>query len=374
MTISLLVMAFSMPFQGRILAEKSVRGCMLFSSTCFVLSFVIFAMAPNVYFFYVGAIPQGLALAIPAYLLVPMVINRWFKKRTGFFIGLCMAFTGLIALIMNPILSAIITAYGWRAGYWTIVVVSAIFMFIPTLLLRNSPEDMNLKPVGYGEASDVSTDKASKTPDVSPVSLKRAMKSPAFYLMCVLAGCTSFTQAINFYWVAYATEIGYGLVLASVIGSVAMLGQMIGKVALGAISDKSLYVSVFIAYGAGFIGLAGTLIGGANIGTATLLVFIFLFGITYATGSVMNPIITQHCFGAGEDYAKIYSNITAVGTFCAAVGSTLYGVIIDFGGYSMAFGVATVLVALCLISCLAALKSSKKLHENTPEPQAAKTA
>lgn len=364
MTISLLVMAFSMPIQGSLVAKMKVRTYMLIASACFVGSFVIFACAPNIFFFYLGAIPQGIGLAVPAYILVPLMINRWFKKRTGFFIGLCMAFTGLTALIMNPILSTVITSYGWRAGYWVIVAVAAVCMFIPSLLLKDNPSDMGLAPVGENEAPEAAAKQnAPAKQEVSPVSLKAAMKSPAFYLMCLLAGCTSFVQAINFYWVAYATEIGYGLVLASVIGSVAMLGQMIGKVALGGISDKAFKTSIVLAYGLGFIGLAGTFLMGASVGTTVLLVFIFLFGITYASGSVMNPIITQHCFGNGEDYAKIYSNITSVGTFCAAIGSTLYGFIIDLGGYSTAFGIATALTVVCLVACFSALKVSRKLHE-----------
>lgn len=365
MTIALLVMAFSMPFQGNLVAKKNVRSFMLVASACFVASFVIFALAPNVWVFYLGAIPQGIGLAVPAYILVPLMINRWFKKRTGFFIGLCMCFTGLTALIMNPILSTVIEASGWRAAYWVIVVVAAVLMFIPSLFLKNDPADMGLAPVGADEPEDADAPKAEEQPAGKSfsVSLKVAMKSPAFYLMCLLAAATSLTQCINFYWVAYATEIGYGLVLASVIGSIAMLGQMIGKVALGAISDKAFKLSLFLAYGLGFLGLLGTLVSGAGVSTTLLLVFIFMFGVFYASGSVMNPIITQNCFGTGEDYAKIYANITSVGTFCAAIGSTLFGIIIDFGGYSSAFAIATVLALLCLVASNAAIKSSKKLHD-----------
>ena len=365
MTIALLVMAFSMPFQGSLVAKMKVRNFMLIASACFVGSFAIFALAPNVWAFYLGAIPQGIGLAVPAYILVPLMINRWFKKRTGFFIGLCMAFTGLTALIMNPILSTVIEASGWRAAYWVIVVVAAVLMFIPSLLLKNDPADMGLAPVGAEEDESAVAEQAA-TPAESvkafAVSLKDAMKSPAFYLMCLLAAATALTQAINFYWVAYATEIGYGLVLASVIGSIAMLGQMIGKIALGTISDKAFKLSLILAYGLGFIGLAGTFIFGSGVSTTMLLVFIFMFGVFYASGSVMNPIITQHCFGTGEDYAKIYSNITSVGTFCAAIGSTLYGVIIDFGGYSTAFAVGTVLTLICIFASFGAIKISQKLR------------
>ena len=370
MTVALLVMSFSMPIQGKLVAKMHVRTYMLIASACFVGSFVIFALAPNVFFFYIGAIPQGFGLAVPAFILVPLLVNRWFKKRTGFFIGLIMAFTGLTALVMNPILSTVITNYGWRAGYWVIVVVAAVLMFVPTLLLKNDPAEMGLAPVGADEAPAAGAS-AAATPVQAAVSLKQAMGSSAFYLLCLMAAAVSFVQALNFYWVAYATEIGYGLVLASVIGSVAMLGQMIGKIALGALSDKAFKPSVALAYGVGIIGLGGTLVLGAHVGTAVLLVFIFLFGVTYASGSVMNPIVTQNCFGVGEDYAKIYSNITSVGTFCAAIGSTAYGFIIDFGGYSAAFAIGTALCVVCLVCAFGALKISKRLRAGAEQPAAA---
>lgn len=93
-----------------------------------------------------------------------------------------------------------------------------------------------------------------------------------------------------------------------------------------------------------------------------ILVFIFLFGLTYAAGAVETPIITQRCFGAGKDYAKIYANIMSVGTFCAAIGSTFYGFIIDAtGGYTVSFLIGVILSVVCLAMAFLALAGSKKL-------------
>lgn len=44
--------------------------------------------------FYVAAVMLGLGEITILWLAIPTLINRWFVERAGFFIGLCMAFTG----------------------------------------------------------------------------------------------------------------------------------------------------------------------------------------------------------------------------------------------------------------------------------------
>ncbi|MFR5090642.1 MAG: hypothetical protein ACLTDR_00145 [Adlercreutzia equolifaciens] len=45
--------------------------------------------------FYVAAVMLGLGEITILWLAIPTLINRWFVERAGFFIGLCMAFTGI---------------------------------------------------------------------------------------------------------------------------------------------------------------------------------------------------------------------------------------------------------------------------------------
>lgn len=362
MTIVCLVMSFSLPVMGRLASKMDIRKFVAMCGICIGISFALFAIAPNVYVIYGAAILQGFGAAGPMYVIVPTMINRWFVKKAGFFIGLAMAFTGLAAVILMPIVSAVIEAAGWRAAYWVEAGISLACTLIPALFMfKNDPADIGLKPYGY-EKARADAAGAEPAPASAGVTLKRAMKSPAFYLMCILAGSSSFYTCVNFYWTAYATQLGYGLFVSSVIGSIAMYGQILGKLGLGAISDKWFKASIVLSYVFGIIGVSGALLLGGSAGTVMILVFIFLYGMTHAANAVETPIIARNVFGNGKDYASIYSNIMSVGSFCSAIGSTLFGFIIDWtGGYETVFIIGIVLCVLCLVCGFAAVANGKKL-------------
>lgn len=369
MTIVCLVQSFSLPLMGNLAAKMDIRKFVALCAACITASFIAFALAPNLIVIYIAAALQGFGVSGPMYVIVPTMINRWFQKKAGFFIGLAMAFTGGSAIILMPVISMVIEAAGWRMGYGFEAVLCAIFMFIPALFMFKSyPSDMGLKPYGYVEAAEDAKNGPSNA-FAAGVSLKRAMKSPTFYLMCILSASISLITCINFYWTAYATSLGYGLVVASVIGSVAMYGQVVGKIGLGAISDKWFNLSVALSYSFGIVGMAGALLLGGTAGTFVILAFIFLYGMTHASCAVETPVIARRCFGNGRDYAKIYSNIMAVGSFFSAIGSTLFGYIIDWNGgaYEPVFVIGLVLCVICLVAAYTSVASSKKLPRVSDE-------
>jgi cyanate permease len=188
------------------------------------------------------------------------------------------------------------------------------------------------------------------------------MKSSTFYTMAVLAGFINLYTTINFYWTSYAVSLGYELVIAATISSVAMWGQLCGKIGLGTLSDKNLKVGVFLAYACGFVGLLLAIFGGSSMGTTVLFVSIFFYGITHGSCAVETPILARACFGNGKEYAQIYSNIMSVGSFCAAIGSTLFGYVVDWtGSYKVVLIIGAVLSVLCFTMARVSLSASKNL-------------
>jgi MFS family permease len=360
------VMAFTMPVMGRFAVKWDIRQLVLLCMGAITISFIAFAFAPNLWVIYIAAALQGFGVAGPMYIIVPTMINRWFQKKAGTFIGVAMAFTGGSAIILMPIIAIVIQNFGWRIGYGFEAALCLIFMGIPALFMfKNTPETIGLKPYGYEAAAEGAANGASN-PIAAAVSLKTAMKSSTFYILAVLAGAISFITDINFFWTAYATELGYGLVVASLIGSVAMYGQVVGKIGLGIISDKFLKLSMVLSYAFGLVGMGGALILGGSAGTVLILVFIFLYGMTHAACAVETPIIARNAFGAGKDYAQIYANVMSVGAFCSMIGTTLFGYIIDWtGGYDAVFIIGVVLCIICLVAAFAALSTSKKLPRDS---------
>ena len=188
------------------------------------------------------------------------------------------------------------------------------------------------------------------------------MKSKTFYMFAALCGLISFYTCVNFYWTSYAASLGYPLVLAATISSCAMYGQLVGKIGLGAISDKNLNVGLICAYGLGILGCLVILILGGKAPAFVLFACIFMYGCTHGACAVESPIIAKECFGNGKDYAQIYSNAMSFGTFCSAIGSTLFGYIVDWtGGYTTVFVIGAAFAAICYILAKTSIASSKAL-------------
>lgn len=362
MTIVCLVMSFSLPVLGKMLVKLDIRKVMAIDGICIAVSYVMFATAQEIWVFYIAAAIQGFGVAGPMYSLVPTMVSRWFHKKNGLVIGISMAFTGIAGIILQPALGAVIASSGWRSGYWINAVIAAVFVIIPSVfMLRSSPADKGQVPYGFEETTQ-GIEAAASNPVSAGISLKKAMHSSTFYTIAILAGAINIYTCVNFYWASYATAIGYPLTVAASISSVAMYGQLVGKIGLGALSDKNLNLGTICAYGFGLIGIVIALFTKGTAPLAVLLVSIFLYGITHGSCAVQTPIIAKACFGNGKDYAQIYSNIASVGSFCSAIGSTVLGYIVDWtGGYDAVFIIGIVLAIVSYVAARVSLASSKKL-------------
>lgn len=100
--------------------------------------------------FYVAAVMLGLGEITILWLAIPTLINRWFVERAGFFIGLCMAFTGIGGAIWSAVFTAL-TASG--VDFHTIYLIWGVIALVTSLpftlfCVRNSPEDCGLAPYG----------------------------------------------------------------------------------------------------------------------------------------------------------------------------------------------------------------------------------
>jgi sugar phosphate permease len=77
------------------------------------------------------------------------IVKQWFHKHQGLVLGAVSMSTGLGGSLMTVFLSALIDRYGWRiANYGAAALV--VLIGILYLLIRDTPEDLGLKPFGEG--------------------------------------------------------------------------------------------------------------------------------------------------------------------------------------------------------------------------------
>jgi MFS family permease len=354
-----LAMMATLPVAGKLLAARDARVVLSVATALCGLGMFGMASCQEVWQFYLVGIVLGVGVAPLIYLAVPTLINAWCVKRVGFFVGLCMAFTGIGGVIFNPIGTAIIQSSpeGWRQAY----LVFGIIILVGTLpftlfVVRGKPADKGLLPYGAGEKDAADADGAA-TVGTQGVSAADAMRTPAFWAIVAFCGLITLNQTVYQFLSSYALSFSNSLpqiaAASGVVASAAMGGQAIGKVFLGSVSDHSVRLGAVCGIAVGAVGVL--LMWGMPSVLALLLVGAFCFGVVYAMTTVETPLLVRSVFGSA-DYANIYSRVSMVGSLMSAVAAVFWSLVIDSaGGYGLMFALSLVCMAACLALALFAL-------------------
>ncbi len=354
-----LAMMATLPVAGKLLAARDARVVLSVATALCGLGMFGMASCQEVWQFYLVGIVLGVGVAPLIYLAVPTLINAWCVKRVGFFVGLCMAFTGIGGVIFNPIGTAIIQSSpeGWRQAYLVFGAIILVGTLPFTLfVVRGKPADKGLLPYGAGEKDAADADGAA-TVGTQGVSAADAMRTPAFWAIVAFCGLITLNQTVYQFLSSYALSFSNSLpqiaAASGVVASAAMGGQAIGKVFLGSVSDHSVRLGAICGIAGGVVGVL--LMWGIPSVLALLLVGAFCFGVVYAMTTVETPLLVRSVFGSA-DYANIYSRVSMVGSLMSAVAAVFWSLVIDSaGGYGLMFALSLVCMAACLALALFAL-------------------
>ncbi len=114
-----IMMMLTLPMAGNHLSKLDTRKVLSGATLLAGLGLIGMSRGNSMPWFYVCGAIMGVGMAPLIYLSVPTLINAWCVKRVGFFVGLCMAFTGIGGVIFNPLGTALIQSgpEGWRTAY-----------------------------------------------------------------------------------------------------------------------------------------------------------------------------------------------------------------------------------------------------------------
>lgn len=363
LSISLFLTVFVLPPGGRLLERRSARVIYAITNILMCIAFAINALAPSIYMMYVSGIMASVMGAFDMYLL-PVLIARWFKERTGFIVGLTSSLSGLGAAIWNIALAAVITSAGWRFGYATLAVVIAVVVVpLSIAFVRSYPHEVGVK--AFGAPLDDSVKIAESAVEIVKVKVSGAdyskvVKSSAFYLMIVMAMTAGLAVMMSQYLTAFAIDVGYAAMVGAAMTSAAMIGNMLSKIAFGALADRSVTLAILGPIVLPIIGFIGLMVVGG--GSASAIVAMgFLYGTVQPSNVIILPLVVQKVFG-DKDYGRIWASISPFSAFACAIGSSMWGFVYD--ATATFYGVFTIGIVLLLIRLVAyvfAARSAKKV-------------
>lgn len=257
----------------------------------------------------------------------PMVlINTWFIRHRARAITISSAAFGLGGVLVAPVLSVIVQAWGWR---WGAAIGGVLFLVVGLplcLTIRRSPESMGLLPDGDQPAGPAPGKAGPTIKSEVDVTVAEALKSFAFWGSVLAAGIRNASyHAIGVHFVPFMVWKGLSQSEAALLlGVYAFLGMaltlILGWVADRANKPRMAALILFAAAGAMFLPIVGS-----------SLWSLCLFTIFFAAVETTFPLgwaVVGDLFGR-KHYAKIRGYMTLFYTWGGVLGPVIAGAIFD---------------------------------------------
>ena len=257
----------------------------------------------------------------------PMVlINTWFIRHRARAITISSASFGLGGVLVAPVLSVIVQAWGWR---WGAAIGGLLFLVVGIplcLTIRRSPESMGLLPDG-DEPAGPEPGKAGPTiKSEVEVTVAEALRSFAFWGSVLAAGIRNASyHAISVHFVPLMVWKGFSQPQAALLLSVFAFLGMASTLILGWLADKAnkprmTAFILFAAAGAMFLPIVGSSLW-------SLCLFTIVFAAVEATFPLGWAVVGD-LFGR-KHYAKIRGYMTLFYTWGGVLGPVIAGAIFD---------------------------------------------
>ena len=315
------------------------------------MAFVVYGYADSYTGYCIAAILTGCAYGIGGNICVSVLISRWFHTHQGLALGVCMASTGFSAFVASPIITKLIMNYSLSTAFH----VEAAFIFviglIVTFLIRETPKDMHLLPLGEG---------GSVKQKINPY----ASKNPPhhlFIMACIsifIIGATCNNLAYH-YSVLYQSN-GFSPLQIATLVSIFGLSLAAGKCIYGELCDRlGVFYSTIIVYAIQLSGIILCCL--APLGSMTLAcASVLLMGLGSCVGSVT---ISTYAIAISteEAYPGVLSRFQLLSMLGTLIFGVMPGMIADAtGSYIPAFIILFVLTLYAAVSLQVIYKKIQK--------------
>lgn len=350
MTIFSMVTAISSLFIPKLMSKINYKFLLTVGVAVGVISTGLMGIATTIPMFYILGAIRGLSTSLFAIVPLTMIINNWFEEKHGLATSIVLSFSGVVGSLLSPVLSSVIASMGWQMGYFVKAMIILV-LCLPAVIypFALDPRKNGLLPYGYKEKEEVVETKQS--------TAKFNFASTAFicfFIFGLLCSCiTSVTQHLP----GYGESIGYASTTVAMLLSAGMVGNIVSKLVIGALSDMigALKATMTIIV----VHIIGVILLMLGLSPVFSIAGAFLFGSCYGLGAVALPLLTKYFFGI-EAYSKVFPKISFASNFGAAISISMVGYIYDFfGSYIYAFILVLLMIAICIIMLGISNKSIK---------------
>ncbi len=218
-------------------------------------------------------------------------VQRWFSRRRAYASGLAVSGIGVGTIVMPPLASFLIAAFGWRVAYLVLGGLASLIGAGMALMIEDDPHRRGLEPDGDPPQTGAGPARAAGA------AVAAAIRSRPFiglYAACLICSFGVFVPFVDL--VPYAGAHGIPQFSAVLLLSVIGLGSTAGRFLLGGPADR---MGRPLALQAMFLGMALALSVWAFAKAFwPLVAFAFAYGIFYGGWVAILPAVVMDYFGA----------------------------------------------------------------------------
>lgn len=276
-------------------------------------------------------------------LLTVVPVAKWFAAKRGRAMSILTAGSALGAFIGFPLAAFLIDGIGWRAA-WVVVGVAMAILIVPAyaVFMRRDPEDLGLHPDGGA------TPPPSSGANIAAreFTLAMAVRSPVLWAVVLGQAAVTFgISGINFYRVAYWQEQGLSRTYVAWGIAIDPLIVIFSSLLFGWVAER---VPIRIIGAVGAIGWPITMLPMMFYANGHPY-FLYLYSVPWAILAgcfvTFSNMVWPAYFGR-KHLGAIRGALLPVTVTAGALGSPLYGYIIDGWGYLASFILGALLFAL----------------------------
>jgi len=338
---------------GRLSDRYGMGVVAVIGSICLCMGYIIAGNAATLWQF---ALAQGLVIGLlgTSASFAPLIADtsKWFDRRRGIALAICMSGNYLAGAIWSPVLQHFVASYGWRQTYIGMGIFCVLTMLPLTLVLRRRAPTDAVKPAAV---ATMTPPPIPDTTDARPLGMAPG-KLQALLCMASVACCVAMSMP-QVHIVAYCADLGFGAARGAEMLSVMLAMGIASRLISGWISDH--------------IGGLRTLLLGSVLQGVALFMFLFtdglasLYVIAAMFGLFQGGIVPSYALIVREYFSPREAG-TRVGTvlMCSlygmAFGGWLSGAIFDWtGSYRAAFMNGTVWNAVNVVIVLFLLSRTR---------------
>lgn len=341
MTVGFIVMGVAGFLWGTVSDRIGARPVVMIAAVMLGAGLLLASRAPNLLTFQLAY--GGLVGAAGGAFFAPLMATTigWFDKHRSLAVSLVSIGGGVAPMVITPLASVLISAYGWRSAMLMIAIGAWVVIIPTTFLIRRAPA------IFAGEAP--ATEPVAPTRQNS--SIGAVMRTPQFIVLAAtFALCCAAHSGPIFHTVSYAMLCGASALAAASIYSVEGVAGLFGRLFFGMLADR--------------IGVKRVIIGGLVLQAVGIYAYIYIgeltqfymlavvLGMAYGGVMPLYAVLARDYFPA-HVMGTVLGGITMTSSIGMAIGPVGGGWIFDtFGDYhwlyvsSAAIGLAAAAMAL----------------------------